>query len=120
GGRECGFLVVRNTAEGYQSSRVTVRSIRTFWTAARPIPHLVESETVPIPRVGPAHATSGGSRYHRARTFYIALTHTSRKWDWPRCTREDMTRRYSDPKRLHNLTPFEKLPPPTPPEDSSS
>jgi len=107
-----GWLVVRNTAEGNRPSRATVRSIRTFRTAASRIPDLVESEPRPIPAVGPAQATRSRSRRRKSGRFRIALTHTSRTWDWSRCTRRDMIRRYSDPKRLLNLPPFEELPPP--------
>jgi hypothetical protein len=109
---ECGWLVVRNTAEGNRRSHATVRSIRTFPTVASRIPDLVEAEARPIPSVGPPHATRGGSRCGTIRKFQVVLTHTSRDWDWTRCSREDLIRRYADPKRLLDLPPFEELPPP--------
>jgi hypothetical protein len=104
-----GWLVMRNTAEGNRPSRVTVRSIRTFRTAATHVPDLVESEPRPIRMIGPTRSLT---RHEKARGFRVALTHTSRNWDWSRCTRRDMVERYSDPNRLRNLPPFDELPPP--------
>ena len=51
GGDGCGWLVVRNTAEGGVPSRVIIWSIRTFRTGATRIPDLVEVEAPAIPEV---------------------------------------------------------------------
>jgi hypothetical protein len=89
-----------------------VRSIRTFQTAASRIPDLVEAVARPIPSVGPALATRGASRHGVRRNFRVMLTHTSRHWDSTRCSREDLIRRYENPRRLLDLPPSEDLPPP--------
>ena len=47
----------------------------------------------------------------QAVTFPLALTHTSRVWDWQRCTRDFLRDRYQHPGRLHGLPPFEELRP---------
>ncbi len=44
-------------------------------------------------------------------TFPIAVTHTSRVWDWQRCTREFLYERYHRPGRLDELPSFAELPP---------
>ncbi len=44
-------------------------------------------------------------------TFSLAVTHTSRVWDWQRCTRDFLRDRYQRPHRLDALPPFEELPP---------
>ncbi|MCU1335543.1 MAG: Radical domain protein [Bryobacterales bacterium] len=114
----CGWLVVRNTAEGGSPSRIVIRSLRTFRTGATRIPDLVEVEPLRIPRV-PCE-TSDGSREAsyvgglgngKTRRFQVLLTHTSRSWDWTRCSRDFIAQRGADPNRLRNLPPFEKLPP---------
>jgi hypothetical protein len=45
-----------------------------------------------------------------AVTFPLALTHTSRVWDWERCTQDFLRGRYQLPGRLDDLPPFEDLP----------
>jgi hypothetical protein len=47
----------------------------------------------------------------QAVTFPLALTHTSRVWDWQRCTADFLRDRYQRLGRLHDLPPFEELPP---------
>ena len=47
----------------------------------------------------------------QAVTFSLALTHTSRVWDWQRCARDFLRDRYQRPGRLDDLPPFEELPP---------
>ena len=113
-GDGCGWLVVRNTAEGGAPSRVVIRSIRTFRTGATRIPDLVEVETPDIPEVPLETASgSGNSALDDARTrrFQLLLTHTSRSWDWTRCSRDFIAQRAADPNRLRNLPLFETLPP---------
>jgi hypothetical protein len=126
GGKDCGCLVVRNTAEDV-SSRVVVHSIRTFKIETPRRSDLIEVETVALQGsecrdltraqgeftaqekntdswcAGPAKGRENEVRYS------VLLTHTSRNWDWTRCTREFFIKRYSDPHRLRNLPPFEEL-----------
>jgi hypothetical protein len=118
-GNSCGWLVVRNTVEGGSQSRVIIRSVRTFRTGATSIPHLVEVEPPTIPQVGfpreagdPSHASEfRGAAKGNIRRFQLFLTHTSRSWDWTKCSREFLTQRAADPARLQNPPPFEELPP---------
>jgi hypothetical protein len=42
--------------------------------------------------------------------FPLAVTHTSRVWDWERCTQDFLRERYQRPGRLEGLPPFEELP----------
>jgi hypothetical protein len=113
----CGWLVVRNTAEGGSDSRIIIRSIRTFGTGTTRVPQLVELEPPAIPQVGPRRETQDPRRAHGLRSipkiqrFHLFLTHTSRTWDWTKCSREFLTQRAADPARLQNLAPFEELPP---------
>jgi len=118
-GHGCGGLVVRNTAEGGSDSRVIIRSIRTFTTGTTGVPHLVEVEPPAIPQVGCRRELqdprlTGGLRpigNGNVQHFHLLLTHTSRTWDWTKCSREFLTQRAADPARLQNLPPFEDLPP---------
>jgi hypothetical protein len=47
----------------------------------------------------------------RSVTFPLAVTHTSRVWEWEKCTQDYLRDRYQRPGRLDALPPFEKLPP---------
>ena len=118
-----GWLVVRNTTEGGSPSRAIIRSIRTFRTGATRIPDLVEVAAPRIPKV-PSEAVAGSGNCNRHETselggfgkgktwrFQLLLTHTSRSWDWTRCSRDFIAQRGADPNRLRNLPPFESLPP---------
>ncbi len=117
GGDGCGWLVVRNAGEGGSQSRVIIRSIRTFRKRATGVSHLVEVEPPAIPQVGfpqeaqdPRHASERRG-IGNIRRFQLFLTHTSRTWDWTKCSQEFLTQRAADPARLQNLPPFEELPP---------
>ena len=46
----------------------------------------------------------------QALTFSLAVTHTSRVWDWERCTQDFLRNRYQMPGRLDALPLFEQLP----------
>ena len=105
-----GWLVVRNTGAHSQSSRVTLKSIRTFRTGTIRIPDLLDVEAGQIHRM--VSAAANRSNGAAARKFRILLTHTSRNWDRETCSREHMIQRYGDPKRLAGLPPFGELPPP--------
>jgi hypothetical protein len=116
------WLVVRNTAEGGTPSRVLIRSIRTFRTDATRIPDLVEVQPLNTPKIGfRSQATLGSESEEPSRTtgennaatrhFQLLLTHTSRSWDWTRCSREFLAQRTADPARLRKLPRFEDLPP---------
>jgi hypothetical protein len=111
-GDGCAWLVVRNTAEGGAPSRVLIRSIRTFKTDVTRIPDLVDVQPLNIPMIpsrseGPRGPESGETGRH----FQLLLTHTSRSWDWTRCSREFLAQRAADPARLRKLPRFEDLPP---------
>lgn len=114
GAEGCGSLVIRNAAEGGSPSRMILRSIRTFRTGATRIPDLVEVEAPSIPEV-PLQTAAGSenSAFGEGKTlhFQVLLTHTSRSWDWTRCTRDFIARRAADPDRLRNPPPFDELPP---------
>lgn len=45
-----------------------------------------------------------------ALKFSLAITHTSRVWDWERCAQDYLRERYRRPNRLDGLPPFEQLP----------
>jgi len=109
---ECGWMVVRNTAEDNQCSHAVLRSIRTFRTGASRIPDLVSAEEHSIPSIGSAQSTRNGSPNGTTAKFRVALTHTSRHFESTRCSREELIRRYTAPRRLLDLPPFEELPPP--------
>ena len=112
--RGCGSLVLRNVAQGGSPSRVILRSIRTFTMRATRIPDLVEVEapSIPnVPRQTPAGSDSAAFRDGKSLRFQLLLTHTSRSWDWTKCSREFLTQRAADPARLQNPPPFEELPP---------
>ncbi len=114
GGDGCGWLVVRNTAEGGAPSRIIIQSIRTFRTGATRIPDLVEVEAPAIPEVPRETAAGSGNGAldnGKTRRFQLLLTHTSRSWDWTRSSRDFIARRAADPNRLRNLPPFEELGP---------
>ncbi len=113
-GDRCGWLVVRNTAEDDTASKVVVRSIRTFRVEALRSLDLID---VPPPAlINLANNQSPGLNDPvdrceiKPRRFQIFLTHTSRKWDRMRCTRDYLKQRHSDPCRLHRLPRFEELP----------
>jgi hypothetical protein len=106
----CGWLIVRNTAEGNQRSAVTVHSITTFRTGAVRIPDLVETKPAPDRYTGRRHGRSDLAP--SSREFRVLLTHTSREWDYAKCSRQALVQRYADPRRLSNLPAFEKLAPP--------
>jgi hypothetical protein len=128
-GGNAGWLVVRNTAEGGAPSRAILRSIRTFKIDELRSPDLVDVEprafknvTVYLPpdvedmradgevtHRNPPLTNPVESRKNGVRRFQVLLTHTSRSWDWARCTREYLLNRYSDPDRLHNLPRLEEL-----------
>src|SRR5581483_10313384 len=114
---EGGWLVVRNTAGDGRPSKVMLRSIRTFQTNATRIPDFTEVDPPALPcklaQPGREISCEGGKdpgRNRRARKFRVLVTHTSRSWDWKRCSRDFLRQRVSDPKRLSGLPAFELLP----------
>ena len=83
-----------------------------FWDV--PLPALTE-----FPRIGGGAEAARqalerlGTGHHsdlNAMVFPLAVTHTSRVWDWERCSQDYLRERYRKPDRLEGLPAFEELP----------
>jgi hypothetical protein len=122
------WLVVRNTASGGIRSRVLLRAIRTFALAQQPLSDLIDVEQLAIENIvdslscdGPAveiaknpqteRSPASGRRFERGiQRYQLLLTHTSRSWDWAKCSKDYLIQRYAEPNRLRDLPRFEDLP----------
>ena len=112
------WLVVRNTAIGGLRSRVLLRAIRTYTLMPRQLADLIEVERPTLENLADPSccddaaleiAENRGTEPAMKR-FQILLTHTSRTWDWAKCSRGYLIERYTDQNRLQNLPRFEDLP----------
>lgn len=107
---ECIGLVFRNAAENIES-RIVVHGIRTYRIDPRSYSDFLEIAT--LDNEVPSHRFPGvpipDPMLECDRVYSILLTHTSRNWEWARCTRARFAERYSDPNRLRDLPPFESL-----------
>lgn len=126
-GRTCKWIVVRNTATSGLPSRVILRSLRAFAPDRDHLPDLVEIAPERVSATTMWHngdpdarakffpirdaATRRAGTTNDVRFFKVALTHTSRDWDWARSSRDYLTQRYHDPERLRSVPTFTQLQP---------